>query len=421
MSTITYKLFPTQMRFVNSKAKYVMFSGGYAAGKTMALCCAMLKQAVIPGNQILLIRKTLVSLKKSTLVTLLTGNQPVLPPGSYKYNKSDSTIHLNGGATIHCMGCDNPEKLKSMNIGAAFLDEASEFTQAEWDEVTYRLRLPLGSRQLFCATNPGGPHHFLYKFFFEGNRKNREVITGKSTDNTSLPEDFVDELKRLEGTSRKRLVEGLWVAIEGAIFSDFSRDIHIKRVPDSMKFDEIVVGCDYGWQHPTALLVCGVSGDRLYVLYEWRKNQQLLRNIVAEAKLIQTRWNPTKWVHDPSAAGLAGELANLGFPIEGANNDVQAGIDRIRNRLKIENGETGLVVNDQCQELAAEMEQYTYQKDKEVPVKVKDDLCDALRYCVNYVDDQRPGYIHPTFPDDEPDKPDTEMEWQEVEELGVQQ
>ena len=70
-STIT--LFPKQSQFLYSNKKEVMFSGGYGSSKSYALCLALLKHAQVKGARCLLLRKTLTSLKKSTLDTLI-GN-----------------------------------------------------------------------------------------------------------------------------------------------------------------------------------------------------------------------------------------------------------------------------------------------------------------------------------------------------------
>lgn len=69
--TLNYKLLPKQMEFVKAKEKQVLFSGGMGSGKSFAICCKLLQQALVPHSFNLLTRKTLSSLKSSTLRTLL--------------------------------------------------------------------------------------------------------------------------------------------------------------------------------------------------------------------------------------------------------------------------------------------------------------------------------------------------------------
>jgi len=421
MSTLVYKLLTTQTRFVNSKKKHVFYSGGMGSGKSRALCYALVKQAVIPGNTVLLCRKTLVSLKKSTLMTLIGGDEPVLPSGSYTYNRSDSIIKLNGGGQVFCCGLEDPMRIRSFNLGAAFVDEVTELTENEYKEISYRLRLPAGSRQLFSAGNPSGQNHWAYKYWFLDNNKPREVITASSLENHYLPSDYVEELNSMDENIRKRLRDGLWIDIEGIIFGEFDRKTHVRRLPELTQYDECYVGVDFGYKNPTALVTVGVSGGRLEVPYEWYKAKCLLREIVAEAKKINERFHPTAFVYDPSAASLGAELENGGLTVIKANNDVAGGIELVRNRLRVRDGQPELFIDDRCTNLIREIENYAYQQGTEKPLKINDHGVDALRYVCAQVCENTGVYIHPTFPDDEPDKPDAEVEWIEMEELGVQQ
>ena len=74
-------LLPKQKLLFNATEKEVLFSGGFGSAKTLALAVTALKHATIPNNQILIAKKTLISLKGTTLHTLLS----ILPPNSYKY------------------------------------------------------------------------------------------------------------------------------------------------------------------------------------------------------------------------------------------------------------------------------------------------------------------------------------------------
>jgi len=394
-----YSLLPSQRKFVYSTKKHVLYSGGFGSGKSHSLCMAMLDQITIPNNVVLLIRKTLVSLKKSTLINLIGGSHPILPPGSYHYNKTDGVIKIkdfNGTikGTIYLCGMDDPSRIRSFNLGAAYVDEVTEFTKEEFEEIGWRLRLEYGSRQLFCCGNPAGQNHFLYKHFFLENNQNREVITASSLENKYLPSDYLDELKTMEGNQYKRYVEGQWVVLDDVIFDTFDRNVHVKRLPNVTYFEEYFVGVDYGYTHNTGMLVVGKIGDRLTVIDEFYKNKLLLRDIVDKASEWNDKYAKPIFIYDPSAAGLGAELQNIELNIVKANNDVDSGIDRIRNKLRIRNDIPDLIISDFCVNTIKELENYQYQPGTEKPVKIGDDLCDCLRYICNYIDDQKADHSH---------------------------
>lgn len=376
MAIVTLKLLPSQYKFIASRKKEVLYSGSYGCGKSKAICLAIAKQATIPGNVCLLVRKTLTSLKRSTLLTLISGNDAILPKNSFTMNNAESKITLNGGGVIYLMGIDDPTRIRSINAGCIALDEAIEFSEAEYLELLGRLRAKEGCRQIYLATNPATPSHWMYKRFFLEKNKDREVISAKTYENTHLPQDYIDSLKELPSIMYKRFVEGQWCATDRAIYNEFSRDFHVKKIHEGLQFSDYLIGVDMGYTHPAAVVMAGTLGDRLYVLKTWRKSKQLMDKI---SDVIQEFSNglpmkPTVIV-DPSAATLIAQLEADGHTVNKANNDVDGGINRIRQRLVVRNDSPDLIIDDNCQDLVSEMENYQYQEGTEKPVKVGDDLC----------------------------------------------
>jgi len=394
---ISYSLLPGQKKFVLSRKKQVFYSGGFGSGKSQALCYAMLRQITVPNNQVLLIRKTLTSLKKSTLVNLIGANNPVLPQGSYVYNKGEGTIQVNNGALIYTCGLEDPMRIRSMNLGAIYVDELTEFTEEEFKELTYRLRLDLGSRQIFAVGNPAGQNHWAYKHFFLEDDNDREVIIASSLENSYLPADYLKELSKMDGPRYKRYVEGLWVALDDVIFDSFDRDIHVQKFNVRGAFDEYFFGIDYGYANETGIVVVGKNGDRLHVIEEVYQKKMLMRHIVEKVQLLMERYPEPTILYDPSAAGLGAELENRGISANRANNDVAAGIDRIRNKLLVRNDMPDLIISDKCINLIKEIENYQYVAGTEKPKKEHDHLIDPLRYVCNYVDDNRAESTAPGF------------------------
>ena len=82
-----FDLLPAQLDFIRAREREVLYSGAFGAGKTRALCMKLVSRLVgRPGAREGLARKHLVSLKATTLRTLLEqdGNlPPVLPRGTY--------------------------------------------------------------------------------------------------------------------------------------------------------------------------------------------------------------------------------------------------------------------------------------------------------------------------------------------------
>ena len=171
------KLLPHQRDFVESPAEEVLFSGSYGSGKSLSLCAKIVFLLTrYPKNRGFLCRKTLQSLKASTLRTLLEGDggQPAILP-SYmvkNWNKQDRVLTLFNDSTLH-YGQIDENQIKSMNLGFVAIDEATEFLEEEFNALVGRLRLGgVPVRQIFAATNPSGPNHWLYRRFFTDKSEN---------------------------------------------------------------------------------------------------------------------------------------------------------------------------------------------------------------------------------------------------------
>ena len=260
-------------------------------------------------------------------MTLVGGDKPVLPVGSYQYFKSDGIIKINNGGSIYVMGLDDPTRIRSMNIGAIFVDELSEFSEQEYLEMLYRLRLEHGSRQIWSATNPAGPSHWAYKRFFAEKSDNREVIKASSLDNPYIPADYVQSLKEMDKTAYKRYVLGEWVALDGLVFPTFDRNIHVKKISPNEYYEEYYAAIDFGQTHPSAIILIGKTRDKLVVLSEYCKSDPSIDKLRSLIKDLKDKYTQITLLYDPSAKVLYNDLMNIGITLKKANYDVGVGIN----------------------------------------------------------------------------------------------
>lgn len=240
----------TQADFINSKAERVLFSGAFGAGKSVALCTKALKLSLdYPRNFGLICRKVRATLTQTTIKTFL---DMVCPKEIIKeYNKTEGLITLVNDSKVLFGGLDDPLKLGSLNLGWAGIDEAIETNGEDWKMLEGRLRLPGVPHQIFAATNPGPPAHYLYMMFFEAKRG--EVYQASSLENPELPEDYKARLRTFEGTYYQRYVLGQWVGMEGLVYSAFNERVCLIPRFEIPKRWLIHSGHDFGMSNPGAL------------------------------------------------------------------------------------------------------------------------------------------------------------------------
>jgi len=240
----------TQNDFVECTGPRALFSGAFGAGKSVALCTKALKLSLdYPGNFGLICRKVRATLTQTTLKTFL---ELVCPRELIAdYNKSEGLITLTNGSQVLFGGLDDPLKLGSLNLGWCGIDEAIETNEEDWKMLEGRLRLPGVLHQIFAATNPGPPVHYLYQWFFEAKRG--EVFQASSLENPELPEDYKARLGEFEGTYYERYVLGRWVGMEGLVYSAFNERACLIPRFEIPKRWLVHTGHDFGTANPGAL------------------------------------------------------------------------------------------------------------------------------------------------------------------------
>jgi len=242
-----------QEGFVASDAGAVLFSGAFGAGKSIALCAKALKLSLDhPRNFGYICRKTNASIELSTLKTFLDLVCPKELIASF--TKKPSLITLTNGSQILFGGLDDYLKLGSLGaggIGFVGIDEAIETIEDDWTMLEGRLRLPNVPHQIFAATNPGPPSHYLYrKFFMEQKGK---VYQASSFDNPALPKDYRERLSTFDGIYKDRYVLGLWKGLEGLVYSSFDDKICLIPRFGIGESWPVYVGHDFGKVNPCAL------------------------------------------------------------------------------------------------------------------------------------------------------------------------
>lgn len=403
VTTTEIEVLPKQHEFLTATEREVLYSGAFGAGKSraVALKCAM--RASIPGSREGLCRKHLVTLKATTLKTLLEQDgelPPVLPLGTYSHNKSEKTIKIRGGGEIVYFGLDDEEKIGSYNLSGCGVDEAVELTESDWRQLRGRIRMknPQVRNQLYGACNPGPPsHHLAERFGLADGHKCREncrAIQTRSVDNWFLPADYIEDLQTFQGVSKLRYVEGKWVGSEGLVYDRWDRQTFVKA--RSGPWARIVVGMDEGYTNPAVMLkMCIDSDGRIHIAQEWYKTRQTEPMVIAEAKRWAGDDDIEAFVIDPSAAKLRASMEAEGLPVVEADNAVFAGIQAVQARLVVAGDKRPRVtVDPSCENYIREKETYEWKQDKkgtvkDEPVKSNDHAMDAERYGVMYIDGPR--------------------------------
>jgi phage terminase large subunit-like protein len=231
------------------------------------------------------------------------------------------------------------------------------------------------------------------------------VIEVDMDDNPYLTEE--GKALALSGLNQEELdarKHGRYVSVGGLVYPEFDPEKHviepISTPPGWMRFDSM----DHGIRNPTAWLFSCVDREgRIIVLDE---HYEAGRIVAHHARIVkefdQLYGDPTYRVGDPSIRNtdpITGTSVQLeyvynGVPIILGNNDISAGLTRVKTKL-LGNAVTGpeVFITKNCVNLIWELRKYrwgkwahkkmNYEKNaKERPVDKDDHACDALRYAL---------------------------------------
>lgn len=324
-----------QRRFMQSQAGELLYSGGWGAGKTRIGCekAHMLAQHY-PGNRILVARKVNADLPGSTLQVLLPpgeGGDPeeIVIPDSHviQHHKQEQRITVlsrdpERPSTIWYGGLDRRTKFGSTEYGYVFVDEANELDENDWKWLLGRARLSRAPfHQVAAATNPSGPRHWLHERFFQADDPDRLVVQATPEDNPHLAPAYKRKLRRLEGTFRRRYVEGEWVAASGRVFSTFSPDEHVRRPKwvEERTWGIAHGGADWGWTHDACLGVGLQKGEWIHLLEIVHEDHLTKSELADEAAAATQRYDVAKWWCDSSDPENIRAFQERGLAAEGCS------------------------------------------------------------------------------------------------------
>lgn len=396
---------PTFKEVNQSKKRYIIMKGSAGSGKSVDTAQNyILRLMKDKGRNLVAMRKSDITNRDSTFAEL-TGSLYKMFGDKYeaywKINKSplQLTCKHNGNQIIfRGMNDDKQrEKLKSITfpkgkLTDVWLEEATEFTQADIEIIDDRLRGVLPDElfyQIKMTFNPVNKSHWIKKVYFD--RYDPDVLTHHST---YLGNRFIDEAYHRRMERRKEVdpdgyqIYGLgeWGEIGGLILHNWE----IKDISQNLNdYDDIAIGQDFGFNHANAILLLGIKDDNIYILDEVYVHEKETSEIIPLAiqKAIPTK--RTMWCDsaEPDRIKMWKKAGFRARAVEKEQNSVKAQIDWLKGVVSKNKAVRRMIyVAPHCVNTIKELQQWKWKKDERTgeyldePVPIMDDAMAALRY-----------------------------------------
>ena len=196
----------------------------------------------------------------------------------YTYLKNESKIIFQNGSEILFRHLQEPEKLKSLNLGFVEIEEMSHVPQSTFEMLLSRLRQKAKPEwknfrhRLFGHTNPQPSRGWIYQFFKKEERPGYRRILAPTTQNKFLPEGYIDLLRNSYNDFYFKInVEGQDCDdTTGLVTKGFDRKSQVLETLTMRQGYPIHLTCDFNVD-PMCWYICQVYDGNVYVLYEMVK------------------------------------------------------------------------------------------------------------------------------------------------------
>lgn len=396
----------------NSKKRYIVMKGSAGSGKSVDTAQNyILRLMQDKGRNLIAMRKSDITNRDSTFAELTGAVYRMFGDKSdlyWKINRSPQmlTCRSNGNQIIfRGMNDDRQrEKLKSITfpkgkLTDVWLEEATEFTQADLEIIDDRLRgeLPEGQfYQIRMTFNPVNKNHWIKKVFFDIPDPN--VLTHHST---YLTNRFIDDAYKQRMARRKKVdpegyqIYGLgeWGEIGGLILHNWEPQDISQNIND---YDDFAIGQDFGFNHANAILLLGWKDGDIYILRELYGFEKDTAEWIAEANNAGVPKNRVMWC-DSAEPDRIKMWKDAGYRAKGVDKGGSAG--SVKAQIEWLKGSTDpndkskvigrkIYVHPSCTNTIKELQQWKWKRDDRTgeyldqPVPFQDDAMAALRYGV---------------------------------------
>lgn len=412
-----------QKIFNNKTIKHIILTSGRAGTKSSYAGIKTDYQIISDAHgSAVVLRKHHNKLRKTVYKEMLRGiNRLQIPKNRFLITKSPMEItYKKFGTTIYFSGSDGIDDTKGIidedkPIKLVILDELTEFfDDGEGEdelsniEATFVRGNRSGFQMIYLYNPPKNPNAAINQWCKK--MEKRPDCIHVHTDYRDVPVDWLGEdliasaeaMKKADPKMYRWVWLGEAVGVDELIYYMYGNR-HRQKPDPERRYDRIYIGGDYGQQNATTFQAFGLDSyrkklpglDEYYHSgresgYQKSPSEYATDLVEFMNNLHKDYENRVFYIYlDPSAKGLAEEIKRATRALDytvlmrDAENDVALGISRVQKALTFDI----LSLSPKQENADREFGTYEYdkksiEKGKEVPVKMDDHCCDAIRYAV---------------------------------------
>jgi PBSX family phage terminase large subunit len=425
MTMIDYQPLSHQDAFHESTAQYRLNIGGFGSGKTTAACAEIAIHAMDTPNGRSLITAPTLSLVKDAVIPELNK---FIPPWHIETSRLNPSpfYKLKNGHEILVYSAADQQKLRSLNLTAFYIEEASGVDFEIFDQLMTRLRSKAGvirdkngneidyKYMGIVSTNPEDGwilDNFMLisdklvaspsidvsmygKFMRNERNKHFHTFISSTRDNEHVPREFIERMSAGKSERWIRKYVDCYIDIsEDAVYPEFSKCL-VEPFPVPQHWKRIA-GFDPGYADGVAFVQAAIrpSDGKIFVYGDYfvkempvsHHAQQIKRLVKGLEFLYAIQADPSvNNRSDRDGLSYKDYFYKLsGVSLAQANNDIMYGIEKVRDYMVSGN----LFFFNDLEHIKFEAKSYQFRKSErrnsnETPIDKNNHLMDAMRYMI---------------------------------------
>ncbi len=381
-----YSPHPGQLKVHAASARFRVVVAGRRWGKSLLAAKEIEPVLMLPGRRVWVVAPTYDLANKvfrEVWDSLIVKRQ--LPTS--RRSEVELSLRFLWGASLEGKSAENPDSLVGEGLDLLVIDESAKMSPRVWERYLRPTLTDKMGQALFISTPEG--YNWFYQLYLRGQDSDHgewKSFRFPSWENPHLPPSDIQEAKRsLSEETFAQEYGAAFTTFAGRVYKEFDREIHVIEpfpIPPGWRK---VRGIDFGYTNPFVCLFIAIDSDEnIYIYDEHYERGRLTEDHYQE---IIKRPGPFYATYcDPSERQMIEDLRARGLNLTPANNDLRAGIEAVREGLKVgQDGKPSLFVFKNCRMTIFEFEQYRYPEhnpDSEHPEKRNDHAMDALRYAL---------------------------------------
>ena len=171
------------------------------------------------------------------------------------HKKVEHIYTFDNGSSVEFFSLDDAQKVRGRKRDILWANEANELTFEDYTQLNMRT-----SEKLFFDFNPSDDDHWLYPII---DKSDCLFIHSTYKDNTFLPVSLIKEIEDLIQVDQDYYnIYALGLPSKSTHTIYNHQKPYLEELP---RYDDVILGLDFGFKHSTALIMCQFREDVCYV------------------------------------------------------------------------------------------------------------------------------------------------------------